>query len=399
MMRARLLNFYALSEQLINSFWTFIAMRYTYENSETHEIALIGLAVFFAVSVSGLLRSLYVHPLFAVLERDNPERLFSVLPLLSVKRIATFLILLILAELVFLRITEVSSVKLSFELFLLVISIVCLDFFRSFQQLNYEYRKLIVTNSIGITIFLGTHSISTWQTSFQIDVSPLGIWITSNIFGACLLFIQLKKSAEGNSRINPQDSEVLPTAKSYSWTIASEFVISRSSNILGLAILYRINQNTSANLALALFVYSTIPYSFSNGLLPVFLRNRLASEANSYRNRFFLITSLTLFLIPTTSIFAPDLMTLIFGDLWRLPLLLIFYVILTVALKIYDSAQSLDYLLQKQTSQYLLTKIPLILLVNLMCPILLGLYSMELACLMVILSMAIQILMMERKPT
>jgi hypothetical protein len=106
---------------------------------------------------------------------------------------------------------------------------------------------------------------------------------------------------------------------------------------------------------------------------------------------------MTLLLIPTTSILVPDLMTLIFGDLWRLPFLLVFYVVLTVALKIYDSAQSLDYMLQNQTFQYFLTKIPLILLVNLVCPILLGLYSMELACLVVVFSMGVQIVIMERK--
>ena len=396
-MRARSLNFFALSEQFVNSFWTFIAMRFTYENSDLHEIALIGLAVFFAVSASGLLRSMYVHPLFAVLDQDNPGRVFPILPLLSMKRITTFLFLMILSELVFLRITEISSVKLLLELFFLVISIVCLDFFRSFQQLNYEYRKLIVTDLIGITIFLGMHFFSTWSTAFNLNINPLSAWVVSNLLGACLLFTQLVSSADRNSISNAQVVEVPAAPVRYSWIIATEFTISRASNIVGLAILYRIDQITSASLALALFVYSTIPYSFSNGLLPVFFRNRLVKQGNSYRNRFFLFTSMTLLLIPTTGILVPDLMTLIFGDLWRLPFLLVFYVILTVALKIYDSAQSLDYMLQNQTFQYFLTKIPLILLVNLICPILLGLYSMELACLVVVFSMGVQIVIMERK--
>jgi hypothetical protein len=396
-MRARSLNFYALSEQFINSFWTFIAMRYTYENSELHEIPLIGLAVFFAVSASGLLRSMYVHPLFAVLDQDNPRRVFPILPLFSMKRITTFFLLMILSEFIFLRITEISSIKLLLEIFFLTISIVCLDFFRSFQQLNYEYRKLIVTDLVGITIFLGMHFFSTWPTAFSLNVNPLSAWIVSNLLGACLLFRQLVSSEDRNSIRNSQVVEVPTAPVRYSLIIATEFTISRASNIVGLAVLYRIDQVTSANLALALFVYSTIPYSFSNGLLPVFFRNRLVKQGNSYRNRFFLITSMTLLLIPTTSILVPDLMTLIFGELWRLPFLLVFYVVLTVALKIYDSAQSLDYMLQNQTFQYFMTKIPLILLVNLICPILLGLYSMELACLVVVFSMGVQIVIMERK--
>lgn len=76
-MRVRGLNLFALSEQIVNSFWTFIALRFTYENSNVQETALIGLAVFFAISLSGLLRSIYVQPLFALLKEDNPGQIFQ----------------------------------------------------------------------------------------------------------------------------------------------------------------------------------------------------------------------------------------------------------------------------------------------------------------------------------
>lgn len=396
-MRTRGLNFYAIFEQIINSFWTFIALRFTYEKSDLNETALIGLAVFFAVSASGLVRSMYVQPFYTIVNEDNPERIFSVIPLLSLKKIRTFILFMTLSTLVLLIFIEIRSAKSFFELFFLINSIVCLDFFRSFQQLNYGYQKLILADLVGVASFIGIHYFTNWLIAFNLDIDSLSAWIISNLFCTFLLFAQLKSTNHKNSTNSLDMVEFLSTPKKYSRLIAAEFIISRFTNLVGLAILYRINQGASANLALALFVYSTLPFSFSNGLLPVYFRSRLIKNGYSYRKRYFAAIAAILLLFPTTSILVPDLMSLIFGSLWKLPPFLILYVILSVALKTYDSAQSLDFMLQNQTSHYLFTKVPLIFLVNLISPVLLGLYSNLLSCIVIMIAMIIQIVIMEKK--
>lgn len=317
--------------------------------------------------------------------------------MITVRRISASIVFIFLSAFAFQRFAAISSLKLFSDLISLVISIVCLDLFRSFQQLNYGYHKLIFANLVGIGAFISFHFFGTRQIGENFDMSPLTAWVISNLIGAFLLLLQLKSSTRKYTENDRQTLDTLTVPTRYSQAIATEFLISRVANFVGLTILYRIDEITSANLALALFVFSTLPYSISNGLLPIFLRKRLLRKDKYYRNQFFVITAISLTIIPTLCILLPDLITLVFGNLWRLPPILVLYVILSVALKVYDSVQSLDYMIQNRTSRYLLAKTPTILLVNLTSPVLLGVYAPEIACFVLVLSILIQIGTMERK--
>jgi hypothetical protein len=100
--------------------------------------------------------------------------------------------------------------------------------------------------------------------------------------------------------------------------------------------------------------------------------------------------------VPILQVVSPDIFAFVFGETSLVQNWLMVFVLLLVAQKSYDSARSLDCMLNTSFKLYFSGKFVVALVLNLVCPILLAFGQLFLACSLLIFVFACQVFVMER---
>ena len=359
-------SIFSLLDQVTNSIWTFISLRLVYSSSSNKEIVLFGLTYLFSYSCSGLLRSKYVNPLYASIDGKDLELKFNIVPLLRLKLFFYFLCSGFLFML-FISTNQGYINRQTFELLTLMLTIVLLDFFRSFLQLNGDFLFSVLINCLGLTILLVLWKIEESRKVFDLNV--LDAYVISNITAIISLAIFFSRIHLANVAIlSPLINKSLGYSK-LAYLSVFEFALSRIVNLAGQAILLKINQEVAASLTIGLFIYSTFPFSVLNGLSPVYLKFRNFDGQGISARSYFALISAAIFSVPLVSVFWPAGVNIFFGSNKELPKSIVLFVILMVAQKTYDSARSLDCMLNFPTKKYLILKSLIYSLVYLCFPL------------------------------
>jgi hypothetical protein len=156
------------------------------------------------------------------------------------------------------------------------------------------------------------------------------------------------------------------------------------------------NERMAASITLALFFFTTIPFSVLNGISPLYLKNRNQKENHVTTRDFFLWILMAASMVPILQVASPNLFAFIFGKTSLIQNWLIVFVLLLVAQKSYDSARSLDCMMNISFKLYISGKFGVAIVLNLVCPILLGFGQMFPACSLLIFVFACQVFVMER---
>jgi hypothetical protein len=386
------LNRIALSlvEQISNSFWSFLALRFAYTERVDKEIALLGITIMFSYSCSGLLRSKFIYPLFSEFGEKNSEVKFNMLELLN-WRILRYLLLCTTILGIYLESQISFTEDIYFELLILACSIVFLDFLRGFMQLNSEFMPLLLTNTLGLIVFITCSQIADQSVLAEVDIRYIDIWTLTNLIGCGLLFLMLVKKSRVKTIFLSPTNDVSTKIDEFSRLSIFDFVIGRGLNLVGTAILLQISASAASALTLALFVYSTLPFSVLNGLAPQYLRNRKVVDARFTMKKYLSTIGLAAFAIPVVDFISPDSFLFVFGFKSELPTLTIIFVLCMVFQKSYESAKSLDFMMTSSSLRYITTKTLLNIAIFVVSFLLMGLGYEVLAIFVLTISIFIQI--------
>ncbi len=386
---------FALLDQVTNSLWSFLMMRILYSESDARQIALLGMTLIFAYSCSGFLRSKFVHPLYGGFGIEYQFEKFDALPILKGHLLRYFSVF-ISVFVIFLGLNSRGSIRFLFELVILMSSIVLLDFLRSFLQLNCDFFFAVFANILGIVVFLSFIKLES-KNFFHLDtLDTIDFWIISNLVVSLLILVSLKiLTTVSTSLISPTNDLASNFAKISSLSII-EFVQGRFFNLVGSAVLLQISEQIAANLVLALFIYSTLPFSVINGLSPYYLRNRKVADGNLSLAKYFGYICIATIIMPMITVISPSALDTIFGSAQQTQPGLIFVVILMVMQKSHESARSLDSMIRISAVRYSSAKIFIAMSVYLVAPISLGFGNTSLGLLILIVVLIAQIIFLRK---
>ena len=379
-----------LSEQALNSFWTFICLRMIYSVSSEFETALMGLVILFSYTCSGLLRSKYINPLYGDSEISNKE--ISILSYVS-KNLVLIITGFLIIPFVYLEFLSSLNSREIIVLLIVVFSIIILDFLRSFLQINGEFYFSILLNFVGIILvsFLD-HRIN--ETNNFKNLTEIWAFVNCLVILLALVIGSISKK----SFISKETKFIVHQKKNsnLSRLTIAEFSFSRILNLLGQGILLQLNESAASDLILALFVFTTIPFSVINGLSPVYLKNRNSKVSKLKLSTFFTYVALAAVFIPVALNFTPNLVKLFFGTKNDFDLVLILFVICLVAQKAYDSAKSIDMMMSVSMINYLCIKLIISILISILCPIYLSQGEPLIALIIATIVFSGQILIFEK---
>ena len=386
---------FALLDQITNSFWSFLMMRILYSESDARQIGFLGMTLIFAYGCSGFLRSKFVHPLYGGFGIRYQTEKFNPLPILK-GHLPRYFILYISLFIVFLKLNSTRSSRFLFELVVLMISIVLLDFLRSFLQLNSDFIFAVLANILGICVYFLLIKFESYKSLHLEAFNPIDFWIFSNLvvaFGIMIFLMTL--TIRNDTLISPLQNLALNYEK-ISTLSKIDFVQGRLINLAGNSILMKFNEQMAANLTLALFIYSTLPFSVINGLSPYYLRNRKLINSKLSLRKYLSYISFATLIMPIFTVISQSSINVIFGTNQQTQISLIFFVILMVFQKFYESATSLDSMIQLSVLRYSSIKVIITINVYLVAPITLGLGCNALGIFILVAVIITQILFLRK---
>ena len=386
---------FALLDQVTNSLWSFLMMRILYSESDSRQIALLGMTLIFAYSCSGFLRSKFVHPLYGGFGIEYQFEKFDALPILK-KHLPRYFSVFVTVFVIFLELNSTRSIRFLFELIILMSTIVLLDFLRSFLQLNCDFFFGVFANFLGMVVFFSLIKLET-NNSFNLNtLSPIDFWIISNLVVSLLILVFFKILTIVSTSLILPSKDLASNFEKISSLSIIEFVQGRFFNLVGSALLLQISEETAANFTLALFIYSTLPFSVINGLSPYYLRNRKVAEGNLPLGKYFGYICVSALIMPMITVISPIALNTIFGSVQQTQPGLIFFVILMVAQKSHESALSLDSMIRISAVRYSSAKVIITLSVYLVAPISLGFGNTSLGLLILIVVIIAQIILLRK---
>jgi len=379
-----------LSEQALNSFWTFICLRMIYSVSSHFETALMGVAILFSYTCSGFLRSKYINPLYG--DHDISSKKISVLSTVN-KNLILINASLLVIPLIYLEIFSSMDSRGILILLILIFSTITLDFLRSFLQINGEFSFSIMLNLVGIILisFLDVTILKT--NNFQ---NSTEIWAFVNCFVILLALVIGNISKKSFIGKETKFIELQKKHVELSQLTISEFFFSRVLNLIGQGLLLHFNESVASDLVFALFVFTTIPFSVVNGLSPVYLKNRNSKVSKFKLSQFFTYVALGTILIPVAFFFTPNLVKFFYGREINFHLTLTLFIICLVAQKAYDSARSIDMMLSVSRLKYLSIKFLISMLISIICPLYLSQEEPLMALIISVITFSVQILIVEK---
>lgn len=373
----------SLGDQLTNSLWSFFMMRMVYSNFQGRDIALFGITVIFAYSCSGLLRSKYVYPFYGTFRDNDVNVKFDIFEILNISTIK-YLSIFTITFFAYLQVNNPKSMNFTLELCTLMISIVLLDLFRSLIQLNADFFFAIFINIVGFLLFLGLQVVQLRISTSNIIFSSIDSWIICNFIVSLIAFRFLQRLRKNHINNTSTFSVSTLNLEKISNLSQNEFIFNRIMNLIGSSLLIQMNLQNSVGLTLALFAYSTLPFSVLNGLSPYYFRTRGKSASEFPLNRFFSYIGVSSLVVPIISIFLPNFFSYVFGFMPSASQNLLLIALLIVAQKSHESATSLDFMIASSKKRYIKVKLMIALVVNLIVPFFLGLGAIHLSAITLI---------------
>jgi hypothetical protein len=344
----------SLTEQITNSLWTFLALRLVFSTGSSIEISQVGIVSLMSYTWSGLLRSKFIHPIYASVKDhislENHHFIFF-----RNNHLAKWLVLSVLTTGGFIVVIKPDTYRFGLELLVLSASIVGLDFLRSTRQINFEFTTLIIVNLFAATIL----ALVQFQFALSQDLflSNINIWIATNFVGCVVIVLKrrvskMKPCTQSQSEEENADLDL----GAIGTTNLTEFVLARILGVIGLTWLFKLSPDVSSNYVIALYVYSTIPFSVLNGLAPIYFRYRAVAKNRNYLFIYVITVFLVSLVTPIISRIFPEIVKMFFGKNWESGRYLVFFILVIVLHKAYDSARSLDYLMCTSRVKYILVK-------------------------------------------